>query len=70
MEITINADVELIKYWIIRIIEEKEKKKECIAEYKCFCEPNEEFIARALFNNRDKNVFAVVEEAYKIVRVN
>ena len=67
-EVEETVEVELKKYWVVRIIEGV-RSKNCIHEKEFDYIPNEQEIAEVLLPYYGRNCFATVNENYKIVVV-
>lgn len=58
--------MELIKYYVVRIVKVSACEKKVISETEFSRQPTEEEIANCLVNHFRKNIFASVVENYKL----
>lgn len=67
-EVEETVEVELKKYWVVRIIHGVNSKT-CIEEKEFEYIPNEQEIAKVLLPHYGKKCFATVNEKYKMISV-
>ena len=67
-EVEETVEVELKKYWVVRIIE-GDRSKNCVHEKEFDYIPNKQEIAEVLLPYYGRTCFATVNENYKMVSV-
>ena len=60
-----TVELNLVKYWVIRVIQGVESKK-CVAEREFGFKPEEQEVASVLAEFGNKKVFATIEENYRL----